>query len=196
MRFRDELHSWYALREINAIFGSSLDGSGNEEEYLKFTRQSIRKCDYDFTLECLHDDSKTDKNYVVLELLIRKMIFRDKSTKVWFVQIKDGMDVPQAFINRFLDCTIPVKSISEAKTDTYIHPEDKKKVEHIIAVTDPKTGTRGKLISVKILRWIDEKTAEVQYSSYYGPLAASGGKGEVRYIAGKWILYEKGGWIS
>ena len=195
-RFRDELDSWYALREIKEINGSSSGDSGNEETYLKFTRKSFRKCGYDFTIECLHDDPETDKNYVVLELLIRKMIFMDKNTKVWFVKIGDGMQIPRAFINRFSDCNIPVKSISEAKTETYIHPEDEKKVEHIIGVTDPKTGIRGKLISVKILRWIDEKTAEVRYSSYYGPLAASGGKGEVCYVAGKWIFYGKQMWNS
>jgi len=64
-------------------------------------------------------------------------------------------------------------------------------------VEDPKTGKRSYIYHASVAKWIDDRTAEVSYGNYGGPLASGGGSVVVEKKGGQWSVKEhKGGWVS
>ena len=126
------------------------------------------------------------------DLFVREMVLRYvmssnncDTIKVWFIDCSSETGLPSDFTNRFIDMTIPVKKLSQAKR--YL-PD---------GIWDAETGRRGAIAQAEIIQWIDTYTVEVKFSHYVGGTWAGGANKIIRYENGKWELLKiKDVWVS
>jgi hypothetical protein len=126
---------------------------------------------------------ETEKDLALREMLFRYAMRGPKGEQVWFIDYGKGEDPPPNFLRRFTDLPDPVRNVSEAEKGS-------------LGVRDPETGKIGYIVHARIIRWIDENTAEVECSAWHNGLAAHCLKGIARFKDGKWTLQIKGGWVA
>lgn len=129
-------------------------------------------------------DFRQEDEWAVREMLIRTAISFRAWVDVWFIDFGDEKDPPPDFLNRFDDLEVEIKGVSEAS------------VSQTGYVKDRRTGRDGYIVRAQIIRWLDQDTAEVEYTDYGSPQAASGTRGIVNREDGKWELRIRGGWES
>ncbi|MBW8016769.1 MAG: hypothetical protein FVQ82_11325 [Planctomycetes bacterium] len=117
-----------------------------------------------------------ESTLAVREAVFKYAISSRTGVEVWYIDYDKGNDPPSEFLDRFSDLHVKVGKASEAVKDKNG------------SVFKTKTGKQGYIVSAKIIKWIDRKTAKVEYNDYHGMEAASGGKGTARYENGKWVI--------
>lgn len=125
---------------------------------------------------------ETEKDLALREMLFRHAMNAPKGQQVWFIDYGNGKDPPPKFLKRFTDLQDPVKSVSEAEKTRFG------------GIRDPETGKKGYIVRARIIRWIDENTAEVEYEARHHGLDARGGKGIAHFEDGKWTLQINAPW--
>lgn len=136
------------------------------------------------------------KDLDLMEILFREMISHRPWNKLWFLEIANenrpgadslpplrGYDPSPEFLKRFADLPVVIRPASQAK-------------KNLIGIQDRSTGEDGYVAIVRIVRWIDEGTAEFIYTDYHDSEAASGATGTAHLEAGKWVIEEKNRWLS
>ena len=121
----------------------------------------------------------------LLEALAFHALERRTYVKEWFVGCGDGQDISEDLLAKLNGSGIAVfRKASEAVKDAQGFARDL------------ASGSPAWLLRVYIKRWLSDSVAEVQYSQYRDPEAASGSKGTARWVDGHWTFEFLTHWMS
>ena len=126
---------------------------------------------------------EAEKGLAVREMLIRLAISRRPWVEVWFIDYGNGdsahmQDPPASFLKRFSDLQVTIKGVSSMNDDK-------------VFVRDRETAKDGWRVYARVVRWLDDTTAEVKFGDRQAPESSSRSEGVVREEQGQWVLIEE-----
>lgn len=126
---------------------------------------------------------ESEKDLAVREMLIRYVISRRPWVELWFIDYGDGdsanmQDPPASFLKRFSDLPVTIKGVSSMNDDK-------------VFVRDRETGKDGWRVYARVVRWLDDTTAEVKFGDRQAPESSSRSDGVVREELGQWVLVDE-----
>ncbi|MCF7956237.1 MAG: hypothetical protein K9M75_10570 [Phycisphaerae bacterium] len=116
-----------------------------------------------------------ERDLAIKEMLFRLVMSQNYRTKEWYFDIDENIKHKDKFLERFDN--IPVSIDLESAANRGFEGR-------VIGRTDDF----AQIASVRIIRWIDDFTAEVQCSHYHGPLSGGGDTYKIFYDQGKWLI--------